>query len=122
MQSEAVFLALLSQGYLPWLLILVAGVGNVMGSCVNFWLGQHIENYRHQAWFPVSDSHLAKAKVYYNKFGFWSLLASWLPIIGDPITLLAGVLGERFWRFLLMVSVSKFGRYLAIYWMFRQII
>ena len=58
---------------------------------------------------------MAKAEVIYQKYGYWSLLLSWVPIIGDPITLVAGLLKENFYRFLLMVSIAKTGRYIFIY-------
>ncbi len=51
---------------------------------------------------------------------FWSLLLSWVPVIGDPITLIAGLLKENFVRFVVMVSIAKIGRYLFVYWMFSQ--
>lgn len=122
MQSEAVLVGLLARHqYHDALLILCAGIGNVAGSCVNFWLGQRIERYHQKSWFPVSDKQLDKAKLYYDKLGYWSLLASWVPVIGDPITLLAGILGERFWRFLLLVTIAKFGRYLMLFIIFRYI-
>ncbi|MDK1669108.1 YqaA family protein [Moraxella osloensis] len=116
MQSEAVLIGLLSRKqYNVYLLLTVASLGNILGSCINFWLGQQIDRFHDKKWFPVSAEHLAKAKRTYDKYGFWSLLLSWVPIIGDPITLFAGVLGERFRRFLLLVVVAKTGRYLMLY-------
>ena len=55
-----------------------------------------------------------------SKIWFWSLLLSWVPVIGDPITLIAGLLKENFIRFVVMVSIAKIGRYLFVYWMFSQ--
>lgn len=116
MQSEAVLVTLLAKAqYVDWLLLVVASVGNVLGSCVNFWLGHQIDRFHDKAWFPVSDARLAKAKGLYQRYGFWSLLVSWVPIIGDPITLFAGVLGERFWRFLVLVTIAKSARYVSLY-------
>jgi membrane protein YqaA with SNARE-associated domain len=116
LQSEALLLGLLSQtDYAAWLLVVVASIGNILGSCVNWWLGLKVEHYKHKKWFPVSDQKLAKAQNIYQRYGFWSLLLSWTPIIGDPITLIAGLMRENFVRFLLMVSVAKIGRYLFIY-------
>ena len=107
MQSEAVLIGLLSrEQYNAYLLLTIASLGNILGSCVNFWLGQQIDRFHDKKWFPVSAEHLAKAKRTYDKYGFWSLLLSWVPIIGDPITLFAGVLG---------VIVAKTGRYLMLY-------
>jgi len=58
---------------------------------------------------------MLKAQKTYQKYGYWSLLLSWVPIIGDPITLIAGLLKENLVRFLLMVSIAKIGRYLFVY-------
>lgn len=122
LQSEAVLMALLYQQDLSaWLLILVASFGNILGSCVNWWLGLKTEQFKDKKWFPVSAQKLQKAQNIYQRYGYWSLLLSWTPIIGDPITLIAGLMKERFWRFLLMVSIAKTGRYLFIYWIYLQV-
>lgn len=116
LQSEAVLLGLLIQEqHSVMALIAVASLGNILGSCVNWWLGLRIEQYKDKRWFPVSESKLQQAQQIYRKYGFWSLLLSWVPVIGDPITLIAGLMKENFARFLLMVSVAKIGRYLFIY-------
>ncbi len=119
LQSEAVLLGLLVQDkYAVFGLILTASVGNILGSCVNWYLGLRIERFKDRKWFPVSEKNMLKAEKIYQKYGFWSLLLSWVPVIGDPITLIAGLLKEGFWRFLLMVSVAKTGRYIFIYLIF----
>ena len=115
LQSEAFLLALSIQGDHPIaLLLLVASTGNILGSCVNWYLGQYFENYKHRKWFPVKPAQLAKAQERYARYGSPALLLSWMPIIGDPITLIAGVLKEPFWRFLLLVSIAKTARYVFI--------
>lgn len=119
LQSEAVLFALLSQNlHSPFILILCASIGNILGSCVNWYLGLKIEQFKHRKWFPVSEKQMARAQGTYQKYGYWSLLLSWVPIIGDPITLIAGLMRENFIRFLLMVSIAKIGRYLFIYFIF----
>ncbi|HJF28958.1 DedA family protein [Acinetobacter bohemicus] len=119
LQSEAVLLGLLWQEHHhAALLILVASLGNILGSCVNWYLGMRVEQYKHKKWFPVSEQQMLKAQRTYQKYGYWSLLFSWVPIIGDPITLIAGLLKEKFGRFLWMVSLAKTGRYLFLYWAF----
>ena len=116
LQSEAVLLALLAEGSHSVIeLLFVASLGNILGSCVNWWLGLQIEHYKDKKWFPVSEQKMLKAQGIYQKYGYWSLLLSWVPIIGDPITMIAGLLKENFWQFLLMVSLAKVGRYLFIY-------
>jgi len=117
LQSEAVLVTLLLKGqYSALLLISIATLGNVLGSCVNWWLGLKIEQFKHRKWFPVSEKRLQQAQSFYHKYGFYSLLLSWTPIIGDPITLVAGLFKENFWRFLGIVLIAKAGRYLFIYW------
>lgn len=119
LQSEAVLLALLMKTeYSAVLLILVASIGNILGSCVNWYLGVQIEKYKNRKWFPVSEQSMQKAQKTYQKYGYWSLLLSWMPIIGDPITLIAGLLKENFYRFLLVVSIAKIGRYICVYLIF----
>lgn len=116
LQSEAILLGLLHQQHAaPTLLIAVASIGNILGSCVNWYLGIKAEHFKDKKWFPVSEQKMHKAQQIYHRYGFWSLLLSWMPIIGDPITLIAGLMREQFVRFLLMVSVAKIGRYVFIY-------
>lgn len=116
LQSEAVLVALLvSEEHSALFLILVASIGNVLGSCVNWYLGLRIEKFKDKKWFPISEIKMLKAERIYQKYGFWSLLLSWTPVIGDPITLIAGLMKENFWRFLFIVTIAKSGRYLFIY-------
>ncbi|QWP75761.1 DedA family protein [Lysobacter sp. K5869] len=113
-QSEAALAGLIVQGYAPWLLVAVATVGNVLGSTVNWWLGRELVRFGDRRWFPVKPAQLARAQAWYARYGQWSLLLSWVPIIGDPLTLAAGAMRERLRTFLLLVSVAKFARYLAV--------
>lgn len=114
-QSEAVLVGLLASGsYSPTLLVIVAGTGNVLGSVVNWLLGRGIERYRHARWFPVSAASLEHAGSWYRRYGWWSLLLSWAPIVGDPLTVAAGIMREPLFRFVLVVSIAKFGRYLLL--------
>lgn len=113
-QSEILVVGLLLTDHPLWLVLAVASVGNVLGSVVNWFLGREIERLRTRRWFPVSPATLARAAGWYRHYGRWSLLLAWAPIIGDPLTVVAGVLRESFWVFLLLVSVAKIGRYLAL--------
>jgi membrane protein YqaA with SNARE-associated domain len=114
MQSEAVLVGLLLADYSPWLLVTVASVGNVLGAAINWLLGRGIERFRDRPWFPASHAGLQRAQSWYRRYGKWSLLLSWVPMIGDPLTVVAGVLREPFLVFLLLVAVAKTGRYLVL--------
>ncbi len=115
LQSESVLVALLLSGaYSPWGLLAVASAGNILGSLLNWLLGRYLEHFRHKPWFPVSDARLQQAQRGYVRYGRWSLLLSWVPIIGDPLTLVAGVMRERLWVFLLIVSLAKTARYAVL--------
>ena len=115
MQSEAVLVGmLLTDRYVASTLLAVATFGNVLGSTLNWMLGRSIERLRHKRWFPVSESKLEKAQQSYLRFGRWSLLSSWVPIIGDPLTVVAGVMREPFWSFLLIVTLAKGVRYIVL--------
>ncbi|WP_183711843.1 MULTISPECIES: YqaA family protein [unclassified Rhizobium] len=115
MQSEAVLAGLLLTGrYSAVWLVVTAGVGNILGSLVNWMLGRGIERFRQCRWFPVGEDTLDRAQAWYRKYGKWSLLASWVPIVGDPITVVAGVLREPLPTFLLLGTIAKLGRYVIV--------
>ena len=115
LQSEAVLVGLLlSEKYPVWALLAVATTGNVLGAVINWGIGRYIDHLRDRRWFPVSAAQLEKAQAHYQRYGKWSLLLSWMPVIGDPLTLVAGILREPFWKFLLLVMVAKGGRYLVL--------
>ena len=115
MQSEAVLVGLVATGdYTVAVLLLVATVGNVLGAVINWWLGRYLLRFRDRRWFPVSQAQLTRAEGWYHRYGRWSLLGSWLPIIGDPLTVVAGVLREPIGTFLLLVTLAKGGRYVVL--------
>jgi membrane protein YqaA with SNARE-associated domain len=114
-QSEAVLAGLLATGsFSSAMLILVASIGNILGSAVNWVLGRGIERFRDRPWFPVRADAFDRATGWYRRHGRWSLLLSWMPIIGDPLTVVAGVLREPLWSFVAIVAVAKVTRYLAV--------
>ena len=95
-------------------LLVIASLGNISGSIVNWYLGKKINLYQRRKWFPVSSDRLKKSEYYFQKYGLWSLLLSWVPIIGDPITLFAGILNVRFQIFVILVGISKISRYVFV--------
>jgi membrane protein YqaA with SNARE-associated domain len=114
-QSEALLAALLLGGQYPApALVAVAGAGNVAGSLVNYALGRGIARFSGRRWWPVSPAALARAQGFYARHGRWVLLLSWLPVVGDPLTLVAGILRERLAVFLLLVAAGKVGRYAVL--------
>lgn len=116
-QSEAVLVALVLTGdHAVWALLVVATAGNVLGSVVNWALGRFLMRYSDRRWFPVSPRSLDRAGQWYRRWGYPSLLGAWLPVIGDALTLAAGVMREPLWRFVLIVTVSKGARYLVLVW------
>jgi membrane protein YqaA with SNARE-associated domain len=113
--SEVVLTGLAATGDfdVAWLLI-VASAGNTLGSVVNWFLGRFCLRWKDRSWFPVSPERLAAATVWFNRYGVWSLLLSWMPIVGDPVTLVAGVLRVNFWKFIVLVAIAKTARYMAV--------
>ncbi|MFW2468010.1 MAG: YqaA family protein, partial [Candidatus Puniceispirillaceae bacterium] len=95
-------------------LILVATVGNVLGSVVNWVVGFYATRFQKRKWFPATPSQMQRAEKFYRKYGRYSLLLSWVPFIGDPITVIAGVLREPIFSFLLLVTIAKSARYIAL--------
>ena len=114
-QSEVIlFGMLMAEHYQPWLLVLVASLGNILGSCVNWFLGRFIAHFEGRRWFPVTRKQVAKAEGWYRRYGRWSLLLSWMPVIGDPLTIVGGMLREPFPVFLAVVGLAKTLRYVAV--------
>lgn len=114
-QSELVLSAMLVSGrFNTPLLLAAATAGNTLGSCVNWLLGRFIHRFQDRPWFPVRPAPLARAEAWYAKWGKWSLLLSWTPVLGDALTVVAGVLRIRFTTFFLIVLVAKAGRYIVV--------
>ncbi len=117
-QSESVLVGLLlSKQFVPWLLVAVATLGNTLGSVLNWWLGRSLQRFQHKRWFPVSEAALHKAQTHFQRYGYWSLLLSWLPIVGDPLTMIAGVLRVPLLPFVLLVGAAKLTRYALLAWL-----
>ena len=105
---------LLTDSFDKYLLLVVASFGNILGSSVNWYLGKKILIFKDKKWFPANERQIAKAEIYFKKYGIWSLLLAWVPIIGDPLTIVAGILRVKFFTFLLLVSISKISRYIFL--------
>ena len=93
---------------------LAASLGNILGSCVNWYLGRFITRFQGRRWFPLTQTQVTRAEGWYRRYGRWSLLLSWAPIIGDPLTIVAGVLREPLPVFIALIVLAKTARYLAV--------
>ena len=114
--SEILLATLIStKQYNSLLLLLLACIGNILGSVVNWILGYYAAYFTKKKWFPIKKNQIDKATNFFYKYGKWSLLFGWLPVIGDPLTFVAGTLRYSFIPFFILVSIGKAGRYLVIY-------
>ena len=111
--SEALYIYYINEGNNLFLLWLFASVGNTLGSVVNYWLGLKGEGYLESKGY-ISTKKIKSTKVYFDKYGGWTLLLSWMPIVGDPLTFIAGIFHYKFKYFVLIVFVAKSTRYAVI--------
>lgn len=116
--SEAMLAGMhMAQAAPAWLLLMVASIANVAGSCVNWLLGRFLSHFSGRRWFPVSPSQIARAENWYRRWGWPSLLLSWVPVAGDPLTVVAGLLRTPFALFVVVVAIAKTARYAALLWL-----
>jgi membrane protein YqaA with SNARE-associated domain len=109
--SEALFLYTLSEALHPvWLIVIVATVGNTLGSMTNWLIGWLVARKR-----PLVRETDKKALARVERYGSPILLLAWLPVVGDPLCLAAGWAGVPLLRATFFISVGKLGRYLALY-------
>jgi membrane protein YqaA with SNARE-associated domain len=114
-QSEFVLAGLyLAGAHDRFILVAVATVGNVLGSTINWLLGRYLMRFQDRRWFPIKGRVLERAQHFYQRWGVWTLLLAWTPIIGDPLTLVAGIFRTSLWAFLPLVTIGKAARYLGI--------
>lgn len=112
--SEVVLFALLREGGNALALVLVATLGNTLGAVVNWLMGRYLLQFRERSWFYFSSTQIEKAQQWFQRFGYWSLLFAWLPIGGDALTLIAGIMKIRLSLFLLLVGSGKALRYVSV--------
>ncbi len=113
--SEVVLGALsIADGFDIWMLVAVATAGNTLGAIINWVLGRYCLHWRDRRWFPIKPQALDRATGWFRRYGLWSMLFAWLPIVGDPLTFAAGVLGVNFRAFVILVAIGKGARYIAV--------
>jgi len=116
--SELTLAGLIStSNYDILLLLVVASFGNVLGSVFNWSLGFYSRNFTTKKWFPFKETQIERSSKWFSKFGKWSLLFAWVPIVGDPLTFVAGLLRVRFLDFIILVAIGKVSRYLIIFYL-----
>ena len=118
LSSELMLAGLIAtSNYDNLLLLIVASFGNVLGSIINWILGFYSRNLTIKKWVPFKGKQIENSSRWFNKFGKWSLLFAWVPIIGDPLTLVAGLLRVKFIEFLILVTIGKVSIYFFIYYL-----
>ena len=105
---------ILLEKYSQFLLIFFASFGNVIGSIINWYLGFYITKFINKSWFPFTKEQLDTVSLWYLKYGKWSLFFCWVPIIGDPLTIVAGIFRVHLILFIIIVSISKLLRYVFV--------
>lgn len=120
--SEWFLVVLLQKAeYAPIVPVLVAGIGNSLGGYTNYLIGRLGSSFLVTKVLRLGDKEILRATKLYEKWGSWSLLFSWLPIIGDPLCLIAGVLKMHQALFALLVVTGKLFRYALIAYITLQI-
>jgi len=99
------------------LLLIAASFGNVLGSVVNWALGSYSRNLTTKKWFPFKETQIERSSKWFRKFGKWSLLFAWVPVVGDPLTLVAGISRVKFIDFIILVAIGKVSRYLIVFYL-----
>ena len=116
--SELTLVGLIAtSNYDNLLLLIVASFGNILGSVVNWVLGFYSRNLTAKKWFPFKGRQIENSSKWFSKFGKWSLLFAWVPFIGDPLTLAAGLFKVKFIEFVILITIGKFSRYFLIYYL-----
>lgn len=112
--SEITLVALLYQGHPAFTVWAVASLGNTLGAAVNWLLAVYLLAYQDRKWFPFKPEKLGRAQQWFQRWGKWSLLMAWLPIGGDALTFIAGLMRVNFWVFLCLTFIGKAARYAVV--------
>ena len=115
--SEILLGGMVTQGYSLWWIWLWATAGNTAGSVINGVIGRQVDRFKHKRWFPISESQLEKARTRFNRYGQWSLLLGWLPLGGDALTLVGGIMRVPWLNFVVLVAIGKGARYGLVIWL-----
>lgn len=111
--SEWLLVLMLARGSNPLMTVAVASAGNILGACTTYWVGRTGGEWLIRR-FSVPPHRRERAERLFNRYGSWVLLFSWLPLIGDPLCLVAGTMRLPVWLFLFLTGIGKVGRYAAV--------
>ena len=115
--SEILLGGMVTQGYSLWWIWFWATAGNTLGSVINGVIGRQVDRLKHKRWFPVTEEQLEKARARFNRYGQWSLLMGWLPLAGDALTLVGGIMRVPWLNFVVLVGLGKGVRYAFVIWL-----
>lgn len=112
--SEILLATLVHDGYEPFALWTWATAGNTLGSVLNWLLGRYLLHFSDRKWFPFKEKNIALTQRWFQRYGRWTLLLSWLPLGGDALTFIAGMMRIPFWQFLALTAIGKGCRYAMV--------
>ena len=112
--SEVAVIALMQQQYDVFWLWLVATAGNTLGAVVNYVMGRYLLRFEQARYFPFKREKLKSSQAWFQRYGSWSMLLAWLPIVGDGLTFIAGLMKMNFVLFIVLVTLGKAARYAVI--------
>jgi membrane protein YqaA with SNARE-associated domain len=112
--SEWLLAVMLNHGFATSAVVSVATVGNTLGALTTFAIGMWGGPFLIRRMLRVSHENQQRAEQNFNRYGSWALLFSWVPILGDPLCLVGGVLRTSFWKFLALVAIGKLLRYMVV--------
>lgn len=118
--SEWLLIALLVQRHDPLATVIIATTGNYLGACTCYAIGIYGGKLLTEKLLRIDAAARDRAERFFSRYGSWSLLFSWLPVIGDPLCLAGGVLRIPFPRFSLLVASGKAARYALVAWLTLQ--
>jgi len=109
LSSEATFLLAISDGMSFSNAMLSASSGNILAIIVNYWFGYWLYD---KTKTKLNSSKVGKKSLIYgHKYAYFALALSWLPVIGDPLTLVAGVVRLNFVLFIVIAGLLRVARY-----------
>lgn len=115
--SEWLLVAMIAQRHDPLTVVLVATAGNCLGACTSYAIGIYGGSFLAEKLLRIDAPAREKAQRFFQRYGSWSLLLSWLPVVGDPLCLAGGLMRVPFARFSVLVATGKIARYALVAWL-----